>query len=108
MKLDMNNIVIYLLIIFACGLSSVYMNSLTKSIDNMVASDKEQAEAITTLISEVKHLKENNGEIEMLKGSLKANWEKYAELKKQYNDEKQVLLERILRLELKVEDLEEE
>jgi activator of 2-hydroxyglutaryl-CoA dehydratase len=65
MKLDMNNIVIFLLIVFCCAMGGFYMSTISGNIEKLTDTSVEQSKQITTLITEVKNLKENNGEIEM-------------------------------------------
>ena len=98
MNLDMNNIVIYLLILFACAMGGFYMNSISSGLKDMSTNYDSQSSSITTLISEVKHLKENNGEIDMLKSSNRENWNRYGQLSEKFDKDKTALFDRFMSL----------
>ena len=80
MKLDMNNIVIYLLIIFACSMGGIWLNGVTKSLDAQAGATKDLVKTVTGLVKDIEHLKEDDGENERNRNSISKQWELYGKM----------------------------
>ena len=91
MKLDVNNVIVYLLLTISLGLGAWCLSTAN-----------ELSVSMKGLTVEVKNLKEQDNGTSALRTSLGKNWERYGEMSKENKN----ITERLVKLETKFEAVE--